>query len=307
MEQIKADAQKELGPVFFRYTVQRDDSLSKIAQQFMGDRFKFYILAKYNDISNPSRLAAGTVVKVPGKAPPPVRRRVAVAAPTPGPRCRGGSARAAAASRRIRPAARPWRSCMARPGPAESRQSRRAPTMRSAKPRCAARATRRTPPSSAMARDRSSRVATSARPRRRSSARTSMSRSQSGDRVLALEPTNQKAKLERERAIDLRKKLNEKFGRVQNQREAGPNRGTYAARLRRHDLVPDQFARNASERPCAFRCSKNPRSAPIISTLRAPFGQRAHPTWTAFDARMRPPWLSTVRTRALLTGERSDL
>jgi tetratricopeptide (TPR) repeat protein len=32
------------------------------------------------------------------------------------------------------------------------------------------------------------------------------------DRVLALEPNNQKAKLERERAIDLRKKLNEKFG-----------------------------------------------------------------------------------------------
>ena len=32
------------------------------------------------------------------------------------------------------------------------------------------------------------------------------------DRVLALEPNNQKARLERERAIDLRKKLNEKFG-----------------------------------------------------------------------------------------------
>jgi len=32
------------------------------------------------------------------------------------------------------------------------------------------------------------------------------------DRVLALDPNNQKAKLERERAIDLRRKLNEKFG-----------------------------------------------------------------------------------------------
>ncbi len=35
-EQIRADAQKELGPVFFRYTVQRDDSLSKLAQQYLG-------------------------------------------------------------------------------------------------------------------------------------------------------------------------------------------------------------------------------------------------------------------------------
>lgn len=34
----------------------------------------------------------------------------------------------------------------------------------------------------------------------------------SWDRVLALEPGNQKAKLERERALDLRKKLAEKFG-----------------------------------------------------------------------------------------------
>ncbi len=69
MDQIKADPQKELGVVFFRYTVQRDDSLSKIAQTYMGDRFKFHILAKYNDISNPSKLAAGQVIKVPGKAP----------------------------------------------------------------------------------------------------------------------------------------------------------------------------------------------------------------------------------------------
>ena len=44
--------------------------LSKLAQQFMGDRFKFYILARYNDMANPNRLAAGQVIKIPGKAPP---------------------------------------------------------------------------------------------------------------------------------------------------------------------------------------------------------------------------------------------
>src|SRR5580765_6410691 len=83
-EQISADAQKELGPVFFRYTVQRDDSLSKLAQSYLGDRFRFYILAKYNDMANPSRLAAGQVIKIPGKAqpaPPPTAAPARPAAP----------------------------------------------------------------------------------------------------------------------------------------------------------------------------------------------------------------------------------
>jgi len=91
-EQISADAQKELGTVFFRYTVQRDDSLSKLAQSYLGDRFRFYILAKYNDMANPSRLATGQVIKIPGKAqpaPPP-----ATAAP---PRPAGAPAEAAEA------------------------------------------------------------------------------------------------------------------------------------------------------------------------------------------------------------------
>ena len=85
MDQIKADPQKELGATFFRYTVQRDDSLSKIAQQYLGDRYKFHILAKYNDIPNPSKLAAGQVIKVPGRAPPPGTPKPAAPAPTPEP------------------------------------------------------------------------------------------------------------------------------------------------------------------------------------------------------------------------------
>lgn len=75
MEQINADAQKELGSVFFTYTVQRDDSISKLAQQYLGDRYRFYILAKYNNIANPSKLASGQTIRIPGnkpKTPPPV-------------------------------------------------------------------------------------------------------------------------------------------------------------------------------------------------------------------------------------------
>src|SRR4029434_10628023 len=63
-DQIKADPQKELGAVFFRYTVQRDDSLSKLAQQYLGDRFRFCILAKYHDMASPNKLAAAQVINI---------------------------------------------------------------------------------------------------------------------------------------------------------------------------------------------------------------------------------------------------
>lgn len=80
MDQINADAQKDLGPVFFNYTVQKDDSISKLAHQYLGDKYRFYILAKYNNMTNPSKLVFGQTIKIPGtkpKAPPP---------PAPGPK-----------------------------------------------------------------------------------------------------------------------------------------------------------------------------------------------------------------------------
>ena len=99
MDQIRADPQKELGTTFWRYTVQRDDSLSKLAQQYLGDRFRFHILAKYNDISNPSKLAAGQVIKIPGRQPaarPPAAARAAAASTRPPrPRRRRRASRAA--------------------------------------------------------------------------------------------------------------------------------------------------------------------------------------------------------------------
>jgi hypothetical protein len=71
MDQIKADPQRELGAVYFRYTVRPEDSLSKLAQRFLNDRYRFYILAKYNDLRVPNKLEIGQVVKIPGKEPPP--------------------------------------------------------------------------------------------------------------------------------------------------------------------------------------------------------------------------------------------
>lgn len=70
MHQIEADPVQELGTAHFRYSIQADDNLSKLAQRFLGDKFLFYILARYNDIAVPGRLHAGQVIKIPGEAPP---------------------------------------------------------------------------------------------------------------------------------------------------------------------------------------------------------------------------------------------
>ncbi len=211
MDQIKADPQKELGAVSFRYTVQRDDSMSKLAQQYLGDRFRFYILARYNDIQNPSRLAAGQVIKIPGKAPPP------------------GAAAAAAAPRAPAPAAdAPDESIKlasvdsATPRNASSALMQQGLDMQRAGNLEGAYEAFR----DAAQRDPGNRDAVL----QRDAARTQLARRYERDatqafqrqnldeaiakwdKVLALEPGNQKAKLERERAIDLRKRMNDKFG-----------------------------------------------------------------------------------------------
>jgi tetratricopeptide (TPR) repeat protein len=215
-EQINADAQKELGAQFFRYTVQRDDSLSKLAQQYLGDRFRFYILAKYNDMANPSRLAAGQVIKIPGRqqaAPPPT---AAPAKP------------AAAPAETAEPAPAPPAPAVAEPAPV--------PTM--------------TPVATLLQKGRqleangdlpgaygafSEAVALAPGNRdavlQRDAAKAALIRSYDReatqafqrqnldlaigkwDELLKLDPSNQKAKLERQRALDLKKQLTEKFGK----------------------------------------------------------------------------------------------
>jgi LysM repeat protein len=207
MDQIKADPQKELGSTFFRYTVQRDDSLSKIAQQYLGDRYKFHILAKYNDISNPSKLAAGQVIKVPGRAPPPGTPKPA--APVPAPEPTDEAAKAASPE-------------SATPRSASMQLMQQGADLAKAGNLEGAYDAYR----EASLRDPGNRDATTQRDATRSQlvrryereAAQSFQRQNlddainKWDRVLALEPNNQKARLERERAIDLRKKLNEKFG-----------------------------------------------------------------------------------------------
>jgi len=199
VEQVGADAQRELGATFFRYTVQRDDTLAKLAQQYLGDRFKFYILAKYNDIANPSRLGAGQVIKIPGRAPPPTAATPAATPVTP-------------------EAAKP----------AEDVNSDLAQLMKKGRDLQASGdlagaygaysdAATRFPNNAAAVNQRNAvkgqlirvydREATQAFQRQNLDLAIAK-----WDQLLEIDPANQKAKLERDRAIDLKKRLSEKFG-----------------------------------------------------------------------------------------------
>ena len=199
-DQIKADAQKELGPTFFRYTVQRDDSLSKLAQQYLGDRFRFYILAKYNEMPNPSRLAAGQVIKIPGRAPVAAKPGdvvEAVARPAAGEgdsKARDEVADALRKGRELEAAGNlegayaAYTDAVTRfPGNAEvvgRRNAARAALIQFY-----------------------DREATQAFQRQNLALAITK-----WDRILEIDPANKKAKLERERAVDLQKRMSEKFG-----------------------------------------------------------------------------------------------
>jgi tetratricopeptide (TPR) repeat protein len=199
-EQIRADAQKELGPVFFRYTVQRDDTLSKLAQQYLGDRFRFYLLAKYNDITNPSRLSAGQVIKLPGKGPlppttPPVAETPAAPAKPEPPVAKRDDvtdmlARAAdlEKSGNLEGAYAAYNDVLQRV-PNNPDATKRRDTIRTGLVRTY------------------DREATQAFQRQNLDLAI-----EKWDRVLELDPANRKARLERDRAADLKKRMQAKFG-----------------------------------------------------------------------------------------------
>jgi tetratricopeptide (TPR) repeat protein len=207
-EQIRADAQKELGAVYFRYTVQRDDSLSKLAQQYLGDRFRFYILAKYNDMANPARLAAGQVIKIPGRAP--VAVAPAPVAPAKPPEMTETVARPPVADAEAK----------LRDDVAEAlRRGRELEAKGNLEAAYAAMndAALRFPGNDAVARQRDATRAALIRAYDREAAQAFQRQNldlaiAKWDRVIELDPDNRKARLERERAQDLKKRMNDKFG-----------------------------------------------------------------------------------------------
>ncbi len=67
--QIGSNAQLELGSESFPYKVQPNDTLGKLAQRFLNDQYRFYILAKYNGMRVPNKLEVGQLIRIPGMPP----------------------------------------------------------------------------------------------------------------------------------------------------------------------------------------------------------------------------------------------
>ena len=64
---ITADPVATLGRESTPYTVRPGELLGRIAQRALGDVCEFYLLARYNQIRVPKALAAGQVIRIPGK------------------------------------------------------------------------------------------------------------------------------------------------------------------------------------------------------------------------------------------------
>jgi tetratricopeptide (TPR) repeat protein len=72
LEQIDKEPELLLGTENYIYEVQASESLSQLSERFLGDRYKFWALARYNDINNPMKLTQGKRLKIPGVPKPPV-------------------------------------------------------------------------------------------------------------------------------------------------------------------------------------------------------------------------------------------
>jgi LysM repeat protein len=71
LRQLDEDPTAILGKESFQYKVVPGDTLSRIADRVLGDKYMFYALARYNNIATPRQLQAGQLIKILGKQPPP--------------------------------------------------------------------------------------------------------------------------------------------------------------------------------------------------------------------------------------------
>jgi nucleoid-associated protein YgaU len=86
LRDMDEDPKAVLGEQNFAYTVRPGETMETLAERFLGDRLRFYILARYNNIDAPAEVAAGRVLAIPGvfrKPPPPAPRIATPAAPPP--------------------------------------------------------------------------------------------------------------------------------------------------------------------------------------------------------------------------------
>ncbi|MBC7768834.1 MAG: LysM peptidoglycan-binding domain-containing protein, partial [Phycisphaerales bacterium] len=68
MQQIDSDPRELLGQRARSYTVQPGETMSQLAERFLGDSLMFYALARYNGLDAPNQLSAGQSLSIPRRA-----------------------------------------------------------------------------------------------------------------------------------------------------------------------------------------------------------------------------------------------
>lgn len=174
---LTADPMTTLGRDSTAYAVQSGETLGRIAQRALGDSCEFYLLARYNQIRVPKQVAVGQVLRIPGK--------VALGSPD------------AASSRRPAPAPVPVPESVA--APAASTPPPASPAVIEAATKPASSATSTNVKTEI---DRHHRAAQAAF--RRQDLATAI---KEWGRVLELDPNNELARVRRQEAIDLERRL----------------------------------------------------------------------------------------------------
>ena len=85
-DQLDADPKVQLGTQNYPYKVKSGETMSELAQRFLGDPLQFYALARYNGIDAPGGLHEGQTILIPGKpkpAPAPLQREETAKRPAP--------------------------------------------------------------------------------------------------------------------------------------------------------------------------------------------------------------------------------
>ena len=85
-DSIERDPKELLGPDNFAYAVRQGDTITSLAERFLGNRLKSYQLARYNGLKSPVTLTVGQTLRIPAEPPraEPVRRlEPALAKPSP--------------------------------------------------------------------------------------------------------------------------------------------------------------------------------------------------------------------------------
>jgi tetratricopeptide (TPR) repeat protein len=201
LQQITVNPMEALGRESFTYRVQPNETLSRIAGRFLGDIYSFYILARYNDIKVPRQVAGGQVIRIPGKAPPP-------GSLTPLPSIVTAAATSAS------PSPSPSPSSPTEPSTGEktlrlAEQLEKSGDLEEALTEYRKAAGQDQPEASEKAEQIRRRLLA----RHTASARTAFAKQdldgaiQNWDRVLTIDPSNEMAKLERQKAITLKEKV----------------------------------------------------------------------------------------------------